>query len=572
MNELALWLESMSLRWLSSVTWICALVACQSLIGIEDTTEVSGTGGVATGGSAGTGGGGGGSGGASGSGGAANDGGDCEAGAGFSVAGPSDALLIVRGVTAQLTVKVTRAACFSGAVDVALADLPAGVTAQAASAPGGQDQVTVQLSATPAAALGLAGPTIEGSAGATKQTAKFSLLVKDPPGVFDQSFDKDGTLLIPGGSSESVRALGVLSTGEVVAAINTSADFGWKVVKLKVDGSVDAGFSVTGLPSAGRVADLAITPADDILLAGNDANTVVVVKLHADGSKDSTFGKSGTFAPPNFTFTAAPTEHGIALQPDGKILLTGHVQTAADGFIVRATKEGSLDGTFNGYGHMVLDSATAFRAIGYQKATKRAVAGATRIKGDPDFYVAAADDSGKKDPTFGTSGETFLDGAFESLRDLLVTADDKIVVAGYSGGGQTGVAPGGLGRLGVDGKPDATFGKSGVASIPIPPGSNWWFIQSIVEQADGKIIAAGYADETYDSWGAIGRVNVDGKLDTSFNAGGSGDSAPGLKVLGGGQSNGGDKSWFYAVALAPDGRIVAGGRQGNNLLVVRVWQ
>lgn len=565
----------MSLRPLLSLACISVLVACQSLIGIEDTTEVSGTGGAATGGTAGAGGGTSGSGGASGasgSGGSPSDGGDCDASAGFTISGPSATLSIVRGVTAELTVKVTRAACFTGAVDLGLTGLPNGVTAAAASIAGGQDQAAVQLTATQTAVLGLSAPIIEGTAGSAKQTAKLALLVKDPPGIPDQSFDKDGTLLIPGGANESVRALGVLSTGEVIAAIHTATDFGWKVIKLKVDGSVDAGFSVTGLPTSGRVADLAITPADEILLAGNDANTVVVVKLHPDGSKDSTFGKSGTFAPPNYTFSAAPTEYGIALQPDGKILLTGHVQTASDGFLVRVTKDGALDGTFNGYGHMVLDSNTAFRAVGYQKATKRAVAGATRVKSDPDFFVAAANDSGKKDTTFGASGETFLDKDFESLRDLVVTADDKIVVAGYSGTGQIGVAPGGLGRLGTDGKPDLTFGTNGVASIPIPPGSKWWFIQSIVEQADGKIIAAGYSDETYDSWAPVGRVNTDGKLDTGFNAGGSGDSAPGLKVFGGGQSNGGDKAWFYAVALAPDGRIVAGGRQGNNLFLVRLWQ
>ncbi|MCK6537664.1 MAG: hypothetical protein L6Q84_32225 [Polyangiaceae bacterium] len=562
----------MSRRPLLSLACISVLVACQSLIGIEDTTEVSGTGGTATGGTAGAGGGTSGSGGAGGGGGSPGDGGDCDASAGFTISGPSATLSIVRGVTAEVTVKVTRAACFTGAVDLGLTGLPNGVTAAPASVPSGQDQAAVQLTATQTAALGLAAPTIEGTAGSAKQTAKLALLVKDPPGIPDQSFDKDGTLLIPAGANESVRALGVLSTGEVIAAIHTNTDFGWKVIKLKVDGSVDAGFSVTGLPTSGRVADLAITPADEILLAGNDANTVVVVKLHADGSKDSTFGKSGTFAPPNYTFTAAPTEYGIALQPDGKILLTGHVQTASDGFLVRVTKDGALDGAFNGYGHMVLDSNTAFRAVGYQKATKRAVAGATRAKSDPDFFVAAANDSGKKDTTFGTSGETFLDKDFESLRDLVVTADDKIVVAGYSGTGQIGVAPGGLGRLGADGKPDLTFGTNGVASIPIPPGSKWWFIQSIVEQPDGKIIAAGYSDETYDSWAPVGRVNTDGKLDTGFNAGGSGDSAPGLKVFGGGQSNGGDKAWFYAVALAPDGRIVAGGRQGNNLFLVRLWQ
>jgi len=94
---------------------------------------------------------------------------------------------------------------------------------------------------------------------------------------------------------------------------------------------------------------------------------------------------------------------------------------------------------------------------------------------------------------------------------------------------------------------DPAFGTGGRALIPIT-GTNQ-IARDIALQADGKLVIAGYDKwHTSDYDVILARLNPDGSLDASFGAGG---------VVTTSFSGGSDTA--YALALQPDGKIVAAG-------------
>jgi uncharacterized delta-60 repeat protein len=138
----------------------------------------------------------------------------------------------------------------------------------------------------------------------------------------------------------------------------------------------------------------------------------------------------------------------------------------------------------------------------------------------------------------GSLDNGFDPGANGSVFAMVVQPDGKIVVAGaftMLGGGGTGQSPRSrIGRLNPDGSIDDTF-TAGASS----------FVEALALQADGRIVVAGSFTALSDAAtgsnlrNRIGRFTANGALDASFNPGANGD--------------------VYALALAADGEIVAGG-------------
>ena len=134
---------------------------------------------------------------------------------------------------------------------------------------------------------------------------------------------------------------------------------------------------------------------------------------------------------------------------------------------------------------------------------------------------------------------------------LVQQADGKIVAAGrvLSGGGQASFA---LVRYTADGSLDPTFGDGTGRVTTLVRGTAT--ATALVQQADGKIVAAGYSDtpESIYPFGtskptfALVRYNVDGTLDPSFGRQGSGMVTT-------------PKGAALALVQQADGRLVAAG-------------
>jgi uncharacterized delta-60 repeat protein len=104
--------------------------------------------------------------------------------------------------------------------------------------------------------------------------------------------------------------------------------------------------------------------------------------------------------------------------------------------------------------------------------------------------------------------------------------------------GSSRAAPGSL---------DPSFGSGGTVTTAVGSGAG---AQAIVVQPDGKILLGGFAQEQDETAFALARYGSDGSLDPSFGLGGIVTTGFGPYTY----------SWIHALALQPDGKIVAAGR------------
>jgi uncharacterized delta-60 repeat protein len=284
-----------------------------------------------------------------------------------------------------------------------------------------------------------------------------------------------------------------------------------------------------------------------IVAAGQLGDRSGLIRLNPDGKLDSTFGNGGVVV----TKIGADIEQvfgGLAIQSDGKIVAvaTGVPQGEQ---IARFNTDGSLDTTFGNAGIANLQLNGAVMAL--QPDGKIIVAG--QGPATSSTSLARLTSNGQLDSTFGTGGmaplQTFGPDA------IALQADSKILVASGSLFGVTGS----LARYNTNGSVDKTFGIFGqVASVASA--------SALAVQSDGKILVAGTntskVSESGNSTGfGLVRFNSDGSIDTTFGThGGAITGFPKETATN-----------AFAVALQPNGDIVAAGQAGNNAPVVEAF-
>jgi uncharacterized delta-60 repeat protein len=158
----------------------------------------------------------------------------------------------------------------------------------------------------------------------------------------------------------------------------------------------------------------------------------------------------------------------------------------------------------------------------------------------PGGMAAAAE----LDPDFSGDGKdviTFPLPQQHTARAVVVQPDGSIVVGGDAAWADTGFDFT-LVRYGSDGLLDSSFGVHGIARSHLPGNER---ALDLALQPDGKLVVAGNTSPSQHI--TLVRFNSDGTLDTSFGNGG---------VTG---TNFGTFSFASAVAIRPDGKIVAGG-------------
>ena len=162
-------------------------------------------------------------------------------------------------------------------------------------------------------------------------------------------------------------------------------------------------------------------------------------------------------------------------------------------------------------------------SLALQKDGKILVAGDTvNSNGDNDYNFALVryNKNGSLDTSFGNGGEVITDfgHTYDYGRSVVVQADGKILMAGYSNakGSNYDFT---VVRYNSDGSLDTSFGSGGKVFTPV--GSRDDYAYAITLQKDNKILVAGTAlgsDGTKDF--ALLRYNSDGSLDASFSADG----------------------------------------------------
>jgi uncharacterized delta-60 repeat protein len=271
----------------------------------------------------------------------------------------------------------------------------------------------------------------------------------------------------------------------------------------------------------------------------------------AAGALDTSFDSDGKVTT---DFGGIDQSFGLAIQPDGKIVAAGF--SWSDGFtgidfaIDRYNPDGSLDTNFDSDGKVTTDFGASFEtawSVAIQPDGKIVAAGSMGDAFDEDFALVRYNPDGSLDTSFGGGGmvtTSFGGFEFERAFGVAIQPDGRIVVAGFSGSDFA------LARYKRDGSLDNSFDSDGKVITDFGSEDS---ARSVAIQPDGKIVAAGHAEEHF----ALARYSRDGTLDTSFDSDGKATT------------DFGTAGSAYGVAIQPDGRIVVAGSISGDFAVAR---
>jgi uncharacterized delta-60 repeat protein len=312
---------------------------------------------------------------------------------------------------------------------------------------------------------------------------------------------------------------------------------------------------------------VAVQADGKIVVAGTpeESQGFSIARLLPNGSLDSSWGEGGVVTTPLGKFASA---FDVAVQPDGKIVAVGEAPGAKDEdfAIVRYLSNGELDPSFGEGGIVVLpvgEFGDQGRVVALGPGGRIAVVGISDLASFRGAVgVAMLESNGNPEAAFAGDGTTVLQtesGEDDRGEGVDFQPDGKIVIADSTG---AGIGDGfTLIRLGLDGKPDPSFGSEGVVETPIPGegGVEEGRISDVVVQPDGKIVGGGYG---VDSVGMTAETVIkfelvrylpNGELDPSFGSGGF----AGVRL----PSN---YSFGRKLALAADGKLILGGTYDAN--------
>jgi uncharacterized delta-60 repeat protein len=218
----------------------------------------------------------------------------------------------------------------------------------------------------------------------------FALARFNPNGSLDTSFDKDGKVTTDFGGDDLYPTVLVQTDGKIIlvgqATSSTNPyDYHIAAARYNPNGSLDSSFGSGGriatiLPHTLQTIRAVLQPDGKILVAGGNHfdNLIVLVRYNPDGSLDAGF---------NADVINAISFASVALQPDGKIVLTGTIYTPDnwDYWLRRLNSDGSLDTAFGVQGTVVIafdaPDSNGPGAVALQKDGKIIVGGITPSSG-----------------------------------------------------------------------------------------------------------------------------------------------------------------------------------------------
>lgn len=288
-----------------------------------------------------------------------------------------------------------------------------------------------------------------------------------------------------------------------------------------------AGITTTDFDGRGDVASaIAVQPDGRIVVAGQSLpldgrGGFAAARYLPDGTLDTSFGDGGRVStpPPAQAFSSATD---VAVDAAGRVLLAGsNVSSPATSWqVVRYTPRGEVDTSFGTDGVVGIPEAAGGPVSLVPEPDGAILVAGTRYLPDAQIAVARVLDDGRLDDAFGADGIAAVGpGAFD---DLVLGPDGTIVV-----GGVGTVAVDGflhvafrVARLLRDGTPDPSFGDGGIVATAI--GQELGQLLAVAVGADGAIVAAGYAgplpSHGHGFFGSLvlARYDATGALDPTF--------------------------------------------------------
>ncbi|MBW2457358.1 MAG: hypothetical protein JRI68_22815, partial [Deltaproteobacteria bacterium] len=423
--------------------------------------------------------------------------------------------------------------------------------------PQSQNSGIINVAAVGTADLGAATLTLTDNGGLATAVA-VPLMVADPPGTLDESFDFDGIVYLNAGPTNLTgRSVAELPDGSIIVGA-TLGNSGWRVLRLGADGTNDAAFeanATAALPSTGRLYAVVTSgnPNPKIYAvgqstAGGATVQLTVVRMHENGSADSGYGTNGLTS---LTYTGGfdgTVGHWAALQPDGKLVVAG--QNPGNGgfaLVARFGTTGTVGFTYQGVVQNVTLEGVLVEPGG------NIIAGGTDDSGTAGYHLVRLQSGGALDTTFNNTGHiTFATGPPHYGFEVLRNSSGEYVICGHDGG--SSFDGGALGK--VDSTGAAIW--SGNTELSYLSSDR---VYGCAMQADDKILVTGEGWNSQGGGAFVGRRTVNNSADSSFSNGGVlfMDTPTPQRAL-------------YDVDLLADGRIVAvGNHDTNGLFVTRIW-
>ncbi len=335
-------------------------------------------------------------------------------------------------------------------------------------------------------------------------------------------------------------------------------------------------------PQSGKTVEVGTLTVDT---STTTAERMVVSRLNADGSIDTTFGSGGSqvisIISGGVTYDVYADD--VAVQSNGTIDVLGTANSttpaATDFVVAQLTSNGVLDTTFGTGGFRLIDFSTmtgslsaysSASALSIDPSGKIVAVGSTSTPtGFNDFAIARLNTNGSLDTSFNTSGMQVvpfdLGGSsgisYDTAGAVVVQPDSKIVVAGMAqplmsstAGSQAAVA-----RLNADGSLDTSFNGTGKLTYTYSLGGNSDDSANALALQGSQIVIAGTSSVNFPSGSnfnvqelTVTRLNANGSFDASFNGSGK-------FILAVSQAGIDFNTSASSIVVLPDGSLLAGG-------------
>lgn len=467
-------------------------------------------------------------------------------------------LVVRRGSSLPVVVTLQRSATLQGAVVARIDDLPANVGAAPVTILENETTGTITLTASASATLGATTTHLRTDA-SDLPSIDLPLLVADPAGALDITFDKDGFVAdATKGLGSTFFALTTQSDGKILAA-GLAGTAGWLARRFFQDGAADTVFAAatSTLPTDGDARAIGVDSAGRIVIAGASSPGVAmptqltVTRLLSTGAADTAFATGGTFRLPATDGLTGSTAYALAIGADDSVVVVGSRKenvTDESGILLRLTSKGVRDTAF-GAG-LVVTKKNRFVGVSIQP-DGIVVAGTDTAGTLTSYTLARFDDKGAADKKFGQNGTSAFGLGFR--------ADGYVSLSN--------------GNLALVGEATLAGDPKYTAALATPTGSQIWTrntapgtgaaFHGAATSPDGKLIAAGFTPAPM-SEARVDRVLGDGGSDPTFGDGGSSlIETKGTKDL--------DVA-LWAARVQADGRILTAGNRSNaGAVIYRLW-
>lgn len=279
----------------------------------------------------------------------------------------------------------------------------------------------------------------------------FALARLNQNGDYDTDFSNDGKMIFSFGAGNGSKINKVLlqSDGKIIAVgqAYNGVNFDFGIARFNTNGSLDTSFGTDGKaiipigPANDFGKDTLLQPDGKILIVGYSNNalgydSLSAIRLNSNGSLDTSFATNGKiyYNIPSKDYCVA---EAIALQSDGKILISGHAD--GDFAVMRYNTNGTLDTTFGNSGYTTTDfgnSQDKVYAISIRPDGRIILAGHNyeqAVSTFLDFGIASYNSDGSLDTNFDSDGKMTISMGYSSgIKDMIIQPDGKLLFGGYS--------------------------------------------------------------------------------------------------------------------------------------------